>query len=135
MRRQRNKMAIVLDEFGGTAGLVTLEDLIEEIIGEIQDEHEVDEPEDFFPLENGSIRVRGGAALREVDDELGLDLPDEPYDTLGGYLFGRLGRVARVGDVVAVPGGEFRVTRITGRRIEYAVFRPGEGDDDLEPDD
>jgi putative hemolysin len=135
MRRQRNKMAIVLDEFGGTAGLVTLEDLIEEIIGEIQDEHEVDEPEDFFPLENGSIRVRGGAALREVDDELGLDLPDEPYDTLGGYLFGRLGRVARVGDVVAVPGGEFRVTRVTGRRIEYAVFRPGEGDDDLEPDD
>ncbi len=135
MRRQRNKMAIVLDEFGGTAGLVTLEDLIEEIIGEIQDEHEVDEPEDFFPLENGSVRVWGGVPLREVDDELELDLPDEQYDTLGGYLFGRLGRVPRIGDVVAVDGGEFRVTQMKGRRIEYAVYRPSDGDDDLEPDD
>lgn len=135
MRRQRNKMAIVLDEFGGTAGLVTLEDLIEEIIGEIQDEHEIDEPEDFFPLENGSIRVWGGVPLREVDDELDLDLPDEQYDTLGGYLFGRLGRVARVGDVVAVEPGEFRITRMKGRRIEYAVYRPTVRDDDLEPDD
>jgi putative hemolysin len=135
MRLQRNKMAIVLDEFGGTAGLVTLEDLIEEIIGEIQDEHEIDEPEDFFPLENGSIRVWGGVPLREVDDELSLDLPAEQYDTLGGYLFGRLGRVARVGDVVGVSQGEFRVTRMKGRRIEYAVFRPTDGDDDLEPDD
>jgi putative hemolysin len=135
MRRQRNKMAIVLDEFGGTAGLVTLEDLIEEIIGEIQDEHETDEPEDFFPLENGSVRVWGGVALREAADELDLELPDEQYDTLGGYVFGRLGRLARVGDVVAVTNGEFRVTRMRGRRIEFAVYRPVDRDDELEPDD
>jgi CBS domain containing-hemolysin-like protein len=134
MRRLRNKMAIVVDEFGGTAGLVTLEDLIEEIIGEIQDEHEADEPEDFFPLENGSVRVWGGVPLRDVDDRLHLDVPEEQYDTLGGYLFGRLGRLARVGDVIAVDGGEFRVTRMRGRRIEYAVFRPVV-DGDLEPDD
>lgn len=125
MRVQRNKMAIVVDEFGGTAGLVTLEDLIEEIIGEIQDEHEGDEPEDFYELDGGRIRVWGGVPVREVADELGIDLPEEPHDTLGGYLFGQLSRVGRVGDVVEVNGsGRFRITRMRGRRIEYAVWQP-----------
>ncbi|MEK9501271.1 hemolysin family protein [Gaopeijia maritima] len=125
MRVQRNKMAIVVDEFGGTAGLVTLEDLIEEIIGEIQDEHEGDEPEDFYELDGGRIRVWGGVPVREVADELGIDLPEEPHDTLGGYLFGQLSRVGRVGDVVEVnASGRFRITRMRGRRIEYAVWQP-----------
>jgi CBS domain containing-hemolysin-like protein len=124
MRTERVKMVIVVDEFGGTAGLVTLEDLIEEIIGEIQDEHEGDEPVDFQPLDAGDVRVWGGVPLRDVNERLRLDLPDEPHDTLGGYLFGRLSRVGKVGDVVGVEGGEFRVTRMKGRRIEYAVFRP-----------
>jgi CBS domain containing-hemolysin-like protein len=125
MRVQRNKMAIVVDEFGGTAGLVTLEDLIEEIIGEIQDEHEEDEPEDFYPLEGGRIRVWGGVPVREVSDELGIELPEEPHDTLGGFLFGQLSRVGRVGDVVPVDdAGTFRLTRMRGRRIEYAVWEP-----------
>lgn len=127
MRVQRNKMAIVVDEFGGTAGLVTLEDLIEEIIGEIQDEHEGDEPEDFYPLDGGRIRVWGGVPVREVADELGIELPEEPHDTLGGYLFGQLSRVGRVGDVVEVDeSGNFRITRMRGRRIEYAVWQPAE---------
>jgi putative hemolysin len=117
-------MAIVVDEFGGTAGLVTLEDLIEEIIGEIQDEHEADEPEDFLPLENGLVRIWCGVALREVNDELGLEIPEEDYDTIGGFLFGKLGRVGMVGDTVEVPGGCFRITRMRGRRIEYAAFQP-----------
>jgi putative hemolysin len=125
MRVQRNKMAIVVDEFGGTAGLVTLEDLIEEIIGEIQDEHEGDEPEDFYPLDGGRIRVWGGVPVREVAVELGITLPEEPHDTLGGFLFGKLSRVGRVGDVVAVEdAGLFRLTRMRGRRIEYAVWEP-----------
>ena len=123
MRLRRNKMAIVVDEFGGTAGLVTLEDLIEEIIGEIQDEHEGDEPIDFQPLEDGGVRVWGGVALRDVNERLDLELPDEQHDTLGGFLFGQLSRVGMVGDVVRVHGGEFRLTRVQGRRIEYAVFR------------
>jgi CBS domain containing-hemolysin-like protein len=124
MRRRRNKMAIVVDEFGGTAGLVTLEDLIEEIIGEIQDEHESDEPEDFLTLEGGLVRVWCGVAVREVNEELDLELPEEDYDTIGGFLFGRLSRVGMVGDTVEVPGGCFRITRMRGRRIEYAVFQP-----------
>ncbi|UCC25416.1 MAG: HlyC/CorC family transporter, partial [Gemmatimonadales bacterium] len=110
LRQQRAKMAIVVDEFGGTAGLVTLEDLIEEIVGEIQDEHEEDEPEDFYPLEDGSIRIWCGASLRDVNGRLSLGLPEDRHDTLGGYLFGELGRVGRVGVTVGVDGGEFRIT-------------------------
>lgn len=134
MRVQRYKMAIVVDEFGGTAGLVTLEDLIEEIIGEIQDEHEGDEPDNFFPLEDDSMRVWGGVPVRDASDALSIVLPEEPHDTLGGYLFGQLGRVGRVGDVVHVgDSGFFRITRMRGRRIEYAVWQPAtpvEGDED-----
>ncbi len=122
MRAQRNKMVIVVDEFGGTAGLVTLEDLIEEIIGEIQDEHEADEPRDFTRREDGTFRVWGGVPLREVAERLEMELPVERYDTLGGYLFGRLSRVGRVGDTVAEENGSFRVARMRGRRIEYAVW-------------
>lgn len=124
MRAQRTKMAIVLDEFGGTAGLVTLEDLIEEIIGEIQDEHEEDEPDDFHPLENGSVRIWCGVPLRDVTEHLDIDLPEDQADTLGGYLFGELSRIGRVGDLVEVIGGTFRITRMNGRRVEYAVFDP-----------
>ena len=134
MRVQRNKMAIVVDEFGGTAGLVTLEDLIEEIIGEIQDEHEGDEPENFYALDDARVRVWGGVPVRDAADRLGIPLSDEPHDTLGGYLFGELSRVGRVGDLVEVEDdGTFRITRMRGRRIEYAVWEPavtpGENDD------
>jgi putative hemolysin len=125
MRSQLTKMAIVLDEFGGTAGLVTLEDLIEEIIGEIQDEHEGDEPEDFQALGNGRLRVWGGATLREVSQRLDFDPPeDEDFDTVGGFVFGRLNRVAVVGDEVVVTSGTFRVTQMEGRRIQYLLFEP-----------
>jgi putative hemolysin len=122
MRGQRSKMSIVVDEFGGTAGLVTLEDLIEEIVGEIQDEHEGDEPLGFQDLGEGQMRIWGGVPVREVNDKLDLDLADEPHDTLGGFVFGALNRLARVGDVVEVGGGRFRVTRVRGRRIEFVVF-------------
>ena len=132
MRAQRTKMAIVLDEFGGTAGLVTLEDLIEEIIGEIQDEHEEDEPDDFHPLENGSVRIWCGVPLRDVTEHLDIELPVDQADTLGGYLFGELSRVGRVGDVIDVEGGSFRITRMNGRRVEYAVFDPSEATEALE---
>ncbi len=128
MRRQRTKMAIVVDEFGGTAGLVTLEDLIEEIIGEIQDEHEHDEPEDFQELPGGRLRVWGGVPLREASERLGFaptEDEEEGYDSLGGFVFGRLNRIPMVGDQVEVESGSLRVVRMRGRRIEYLLFVPG----------
>ncbi|MDH5760151.1 MAG: hemolysin family protein [Gemmatimonadota bacterium] len=126
MRNQRTKMAIVVDEFGGTAGLVTLEDLIEEIIGEIQDEHENDEPVDFQEMEGGRLRIWGGASLREASTRLGFAPNDdeEGYDTLAGLVLGRLNRIPAVGDEVALDTGVLRVLRMHGRRIEYLLFKP-----------
>lgn len=121
MRRERIKMSIVLDEFGGTAGLVTLEDLIEEIVGEIQDEHEI-EPPPFEQAKHGEVYVAGNVAVWEVNERFELDLPEDLYDTIGGFVFGELGRVARVGDEVRVPQGRFRVETMDGRRIARLAF-------------
>jgi putative hemolysin len=132
MRRQRIQMAIVLDEYGGTAGLVTLEDLIEEIVGEIQDEHE-QEPLPFEEEAEGEVRIGGAVPISEVNERFGLELPEDQHDTVGGYVFGTLGRVAVVGDEVAVPGGTLRVVTMDGRRIDRVAFvqgaagRPGGG--------
>ncbi len=124
MRQQRSKMVIVLDEFGGTAGLATLEDLIEEIVGEIQDEHEADEPVDFQEMEGGALRIWGGVSLREVNDRLQLDLPADLHDTIGGFIFGSLNRVPLAGDEVEVEEGTFRVVKMRGRRVEYLRYIP-----------
>ena len=128
MREQRIKMAIVVDEFGGTAGLVTLEDLIEEIIGEIQDEHEGDEPVDFHTMFGGRIRVWGGTSLRETSARLDFrptEDEEDGFDTVAGFVFGRLNRIPKVGDEVPVESGRLRVTQMTGRRIDYLLFLPG----------
>lgn len=129
MRSQRTKMAIVVDEFGGTAGLVTLEDLIEEIIGEIQDEHEGDEPVSFEELSPGRIRVWGGTTLREASQAFDFEPSAdelEGFDTVGGFVFGRINRIPVVGDEVRVETGTFRVTQMKGRRIDYLLFDAAE---------
>lgn len=124
MRHERIKMAIVLDEFGGTAGLVTLEDLIEEIVGEIQDEHEA-EPLPFQETAEGEVRMDGGLPLWEVNERLNLSLPENLYDTLGGYLFGELGRIADPGDEIVTPAGRFRILSMDGRRIARVSYTVG----------
>jgi putative hemolysin len=124
MREQRIKMAIVLDEFGGTAGVVTLEDLVEEIVGEIQDEHE-QEPLPFEEAMAGEVRIRGDVPLWEVNERFELDLPEDLHDTLAGYVFGQLGRIPDVGDEVATDRGVFRVVAMEGRRVvRIAFMRP-----------
>jgi len=124
MRQSRTNMVIVVDEFGGTAGLATLEDLLEEIVGEIQDEHEADEPVNFQPVEGGVTRIWGGVSLRDVNEHLDLDLPEDRFDTIGGYVFGSLNRVPEVGDEAPVEGGRLRVVKMRGRRIEYLRHIP-----------
>jgi putative hemolysin len=96
-QQQKVHLAIVLDEFGGTYGLVSMEDLLEEIVGEIDDEYDVSEPE-FAPTPEGDVLIDGGAAVSEVNERYGLALPEEDYDTIGGYVFGALGRVPVPGD-------------------------------------
>ena len=127
MRVARTKMVIVVDEFGGTAGLVTLEDLIEEIVGEFRDEHEADDPMDFRDLGDGQILIWGGTPLRDVEERLGMDLGEE-FDTIGGFVFGGLNRVGRVGDHVAAASGRFRIARMRRRRIEYLLYEPTPGE-------
>ncbi len=121
MRNERIKLAIVLDEFGGTAGLVTLEDLIEEIVGEIQDEHEV-EPPPLLEVDEREVHIDAAMPIYEINERLGLELPEDQQDTIGGFLFAQLGRIARVGDEVDVPGGRFRVLVMDGRRIDRVAF-------------
>jgi CBS domain containing-hemolysin-like protein len=114
-RRERVQLAIVVDEFGGTAGLVTLEDVIEELVGEVQDEFDRETP--MLREEGGVYLINGLMTLPDLRERLGLELADEPYDTVGGMVFGRLGRLAKVGDWVDVEGYRFTVTAVDGRRV------------------
>ncbi len=115
-RRQRLQMAIVVDEFGGTAGLVTLEDVFEQLVGEVQDEFDRETPA-FRSEKDGTWLVDGLGSLAELRERLGLELEDAPYDTVGGLVFGRLGRLPKVGDAVEVEGRRFVVSALDGRRV------------------
>jgi CBS domain containing-hemolysin-like protein len=106
----------VIDEYGGTAGLVTLEDLIEELVGEIADEYDLQEPQ-AEQLPDGSVRVDAAMHLDEVNDILDAALPEGDWDTVGGLLFGLLGHVPTEGEAVDVDGLTLRAERVQGRRI------------------
>ena len=116
-RRQHAQLAIVIDEYGGTAGLVTLEDVMEELVGEVGDEFEKDASPPIREEAPGTYVVDGLVALAELRERLHLELTDEPYDTVGGMVFGRLGRLAQVGDSVEVEGHRLQVTGVDGRRV------------------
>ena len=117
MKRQKIHLAIVLDEFGGTAGLVTMEDLLEEIVGQIYDEYDRPTAE-LRAAPGGTVPVLSGATpVREVNEAYGLALDEKDYTTIGGYLFGALGRLPKVGDRVAVKGAVFEIVEMDGRRV------------------
>jgi putative hemolysin len=122
MQQERVHMAIVVDEYGGTAGLVTIEDLIEEIVGEIVDEYDREEPL-VEPLDDSSIRVDAKMPIDEVNEMLQVDLPHEDWDTVGGLVFGLTGRVPRPGEIVRYDSLEFRTERVAGRRIQKVVIK------------
>ncbi len=130
MQEERVHLAVVVDEFGGTAGIVTIEDLLEEIVGEISDEHEARSPE-IQEQPSGEILLAGGAPIAELNERFDLELPDDEYTTVGGYILGRLGRIAQKGDEVLFPAGRLRVLEMLGRRVgRLALFlaRPVESD-------
>lgn len=116
MRRTRQHLAIVQDEYGGTAGIVTMEDLVEELIGEIQDEYDVERPEEQFP-DFGVTVVDGLLNLEDFEDETGITLPEGPYETVAGFLISQLGRVPLLGDVVVEGRHSFEVSELDGRRV------------------
>jgi CBS domain containing-hemolysin-like protein len=140
-QRRKVHIAIVLDEYGGTAGLVTIEDLLEEIVGEIQDEYDVEEPM-VVRLSDDEARVDGRASVDELGElfetELALEDEDE-YDTVGGLVFHRIGRVPKQGDVVNVDGLSLTVESTDGRRVGKVLVvrrpRPDSGDHDEDDSD
>jgi CBS domain containing-hemolysin-like protein len=125
LREGNLQLAVVLDEYGGTAGITTLEDLVEEIVGEVADEHDKVRP-GLLQSASGDWYFPGLLRPDELFEQLpGLAVPDEAaYETVGGYVMSQLGRIAAVGDTVPVGGGTLSVTRMDGRRIERICFHP-----------
>jgi len=120
-RNQRRHLAIVMDEFGGTAGLVTLEDLMEEIVGEVSDPFDADQPEiQVHP--DGSATVDGLALIEEVNEALDLNFEDPHYDTIAGFMLGKLGNIPSTEDEVKVDGIRMKVKSMDGMRIERLLL-------------
>jgi len=123
MRREGHHLAIVVDEYGGTDGIVTLEDLIEEVIGDIRDEHDAPGGESRR-LVGGAVEVDGKLNLDEIEEISGLQLPEGPYATVGGYLMAELGRLPQTGDEVEYDGFRLVITEVDGRRTARVRVTP-----------
>jgi CBS domain containing-hemolysin-like protein len=115
LRKTRAHMAVVLDEYGGTAGIVTMEDLIEEVIGDIADEYDTVSKESVEV--DGVLELAGNISLIDVRSDHRVSIPEGDWTTLGGFVFARLGRVPKVGDRVSYPGGDLEVIAMDGRRV------------------
>jgi putative hemolysin len=123
MRREGHHMAIVMDEYGGTDGIVTLEDLIEEVVGDIRDEYDASET-GSRRLVGGAVEVDGKINLDEVAELTGLELPEGPYATVAGYVMAEIGRLPRPGDWIAYEGFRLEVTEVDGRRAARIRITP-----------
>jgi CBS domain containing-hemolysin-like protein len=133
MQASHNHLAIVVDEYGGTAGLATLEDLLEELVGEIHDEFDDDIPL-VEQLPNGDVLVNATINVDDINDELDLELPEGNWDSLGGLVFGLLGRVPVAGDCVETDGARIIVERVDGRRVvrvRLVRVEPAESSDEV----
>jgi magnesium and cobalt transporter len=125
-RASRNHMAIVLDEYGGVAGLVTIEDVLEQIVGDIEDEYDFDEASDnILPEPGGRHRVKAITQIADFNAAFGTHYPEEAADTIGGYLIKHLGRLPKRGESVLIEGLRFQVLRADSRRVyTLLVDRP-----------
>ena len=124
MRRENQHLAIVVDEYGGTDGIVTLEDLIEEVIGEIYDEYDDEVAADGRQSPDGPREVDGLLNLDDFTEATGLRLPEGPYETVAGYVLAELGRLPEVGDAIEVEGRTLTVLELDGRRIARLLVSP-----------
>ena len=134
-RRSRNHMAIVVDEYGAAAGLVTIEDVLEQIVGEIEDEYDFDEGAQIFARGDNRYTAKAHTSIEAFNEFFGAELPGEDFDTIGGLVVNRLGHMPRRGESVEIDGFRFTVRRADSRRVrllevERLTAPPGDGEDD-----
>ena len=132
MREEYRSMAIVLDEYNTTAGLITIEDLIEEIVGEIRDEYDLDEVDSITALPDNTYEVQGQTVIEDVNDEFGLNIESDDYDTIAGHVIHLLGHIPTVGESVSENGVTYTVAAVDKNRIDKITIecpRPGEDAD------
>ena len=116
MQKRRIHLAVVVDEYGGVSGMVTIEDLVEEIVGEIRDEHDVERP--VIHLSDGTLLIDASISLRDLKEDYQIELPESSeYETLGGYLITTLQKIPQAGDVVITDGKRLRIVEMLGKRI------------------
>jgi len=118
LRNANASIAIILDEYGTTAGLITIEDLVEEIVGDIRDEYDADEPDEFTKISDREYIVEGSAKLDDVNEKLELELESEDYDTIGGFVIGLLDHLPVVGEKAEFEGISFTVEQMTKKRVD-----------------
>ncbi|MGM0913948.1 MAG: HlyC/CorC family transporter [Pseudomonadota bacterium] len=130
-----NHMAIVVDEYGGTAGIVTIEDILEEIVGEIEDEHDADEEEDIRELGEGRYAIRALTPIEDFNERFETHFSDEEFDTLGGLVMQRFGHLPARGEYAVIGGWRFTVLNADNRRIRLLEAEPCDEDDGLDDND
>ncbi|TVP91608.1 MAG: CBS domain-containing protein [Pseudomonadaceae bacterium] len=116
-RANRNHMAIVIDEYGGVSGLVTIEDVLEQIVGDIEDEHDVDEDDQIKPLSSGDFLVKGLTPIEDFNEHFETEFPDEEFDTVGGLVMNAFGHLPKRNEVVEIEGFRVRVLNADSRRV------------------
>lgn len=122
LKRSRTHIALVVDEYGGTAGIITMENIIEVIVGDIQDEHDYENP-DIVRLEGGEVRVNANVSMEELSDYLDIELEDEHFETVGGLIYDLAGTLPEAGQVLTHDGLRFEVEKVSGQRIETVKIR------------
>ena len=134
-RVSRNHMAIVVDEYGGVAGLVTIEDVLEQIVGDIEDEYDFDEAHDNIRLDAaGRYRVKAQTEIEDFNEAFGTHFSDDEFDTVGGLILRQLGRVPKRNELVEVDGMRFHVLRADSRRLYTLVVDPRREAAEAEPE-
>src|SRR4051812_23011605 len=124
-RKNRNHIAIVVDEYGGVAGLVTIEDVLEQIVGDIEDEYDFDEVDDNIVQDrSGQYRVKAVTEIQDFNEKFGTDFSDDEFDTIGGLVLKRFGRVPKRGEQVTMEGFTFKVVRADSRRLHLLEVIP-----------
>lgn len=118
-RDTRNHMAVVIDEYGGTAGIITIEDILEQIVGDIEDEHDIDEEDDIRDLGNGSFAVKALTPIEAFNDRFETDFPDEEFDTVGGLVMQRFGHLPARNESTELDRWRFTVMNADSRRIRW----------------